>query len=131
MFLKEQIKNLIDRYDYDTDFLNAIRVALTEEDLGEISDNYHTFNSLYYQRMILTAALVKAHPEVSWKSHYHEDGTLPFGGGWFIVGFSTPQGEYTYHYQDNYWSLFECEELPIGKHWDGHTEDDVTRLLSL
>lgn len=131
MFLKEQIKNLLDSYDYQTDFLNGIYAALTADDLGEISDGYHTFNGLYYQRMILTAALVKAHPEVSWKSHYHEDGTLPFGGGWFIVGFTTPQGEYTYHYQDNYWSLFECEELPVGKHWDGHTEDDVTRLLSL
>ena len=29
------------------------------------------------------------------------------------------------------WNRFECEELPVAKHWDGHTEEDVTRLLSL
>ena len=27
--------------------------------------------------------------------------------------------------------MFDCEELPVGKHWDGHTEEDVTRLFSL
>jgi hypothetical protein len=27
--------------------------------------------------------------------------------------------------------LFDCVELERGKHWDGHTEEDVTRLLSL
>ena len=52
-------------------------------------------------------------------------------GGWFIVGIDTPEGSYTYHYEDNYFSLFDCEELECGKHWDGHTEKDVTRLLSL
>ena len=27
--------------------------------------------------------------------------------------------------------MFKCQELSNGKHWDGHTEDDVIRLLSL
>ena len=99
--------------------------------IGEVSDGYHTFNGLYYQRMILFAALVKQNKERAWKSHKHEDGELCFGGGWFIVGIDTPEGSYTYHYEDKDWDLFDCEELPVGKHWDGHTEDDVTRLLSL
>ena len=99
--------------------------------IGEMSDGYHTFNGLYYQRMVLFAALVKAHKDKAWKSWKHEDGELCFGGGWFIVGIDTPEGSYTYHYDKMYWNLFECEELPTAKHWDGHTEKDVTRLLSL
>ena len=99
--------------------------------IGEMSDGYHTFNSLYYQRMVLFAALVKAHKDKAWKSWKHEDGEPCFDGGWFIVGIDTPQGSYTYHYEDKYWNWFECKELPVAKHWDGHTEEDVTRLLSL
>ena len=81
--------------------------------------------------MFLFAALVKAHRDKSWKSLRHEDGELCFGGGWFIVGIDTPEGSYTYHYEDNYYSLFNCEELERGKHWDGHTDADVKRLMSL
>lgn len=99
--------------------------------IGEMSDGYHTFNGLYYQRMVLFSALVNAYQDRAWKSWKHEDGELCFGGGWFIVGIDTPQGSYTYHYEDKYWNWFECEELPVAKHWDGHTEKDVTRLLSL
>ena len=102
-----------------------------EGGIGEMSDGYHTFNGLYYQRMILFAALVKAYKDKAWKSHRHEDGELCFGGGWFIVGIETPEGGYTYHYEDKDWDRFDCEELPTAKHWDGHTEKDVTRLLSL
>lgn len=126
-----KIKKLLDKNSYDPNIIDALLTVLATNDIGEFSDGYHTFNSLYYQRMILTAALVKAHSDIAWKSHYHEDGSEPFGGGWFIVGFSTPQGEYTYHYQDEFWDMFECTELDVGKHWDGHTEDDVTRLLSM
>lgn len=106
-------------------------IAIPDGGIGELSDGYHTFNGLYHQRLILTAALVKAHKDIAWKSWKHEDGELCFGGGWFIVGFDTPKGGYTYHYEEKDWDLFDCEELPVGKHWDGHTEDDVERLLSM
>lgn len=99
--------------------------------IGEMSDGYHTFNGLYYQRMVLFAALVKAHKDKAWKSWKHEDGESCFGGGWFIVGIDTPEGSYTYHYKEKDWDMFDCMELPVSKHWDGHTEKDVTRLLSL
>lgn len=101
------------------------------KDIGELSDGFHTFNSLYEQRMILFAALVKAYKDRAWKSYRHEDGEYCFGGGWFIVGIDTPLGSYTYHYEEQYFDLFDCAELECGKHWDGHTEKDVTRLLSL
>lgn len=102
-----------------------------EGGIGEMSDGYHTFNGLYYQRMVLFAALVNAHKDKAWKSWKHEDGEPCFGGGWFIVGIDTPQGSYTYHYEAKDFDLFDCVELPVAKHWDGHTEEDVTRLLSL
>ena len=101
------------------------------DDISDLSDGYHTFKGLYYQRMILFATLVKQNRDKAWKSLRHEDGELCFGGGWFIVGIDTPKGSYTYHYEDAYFSLFDCEELERGKTWDGHTEKDVTRLLSL
>lgn len=58
-------------------------------DIRELSDGFHTFNSLYYQREILFATIVNTYKELSWKSERHEDGELCFGGGWFIVGIST------------------------------------------
>jgi hypothetical protein len=102
------------------------------DDIGELSDGFHTFNSLYEQRLILFAALVKAYKDKAWKSYRHEDGEYCFGGGWFIVGIDTPEGSYTYHYENKYWDMFDCPDLPMGKHWDGHTEADAeTRLMSL
>lgn len=106
-------------------------VPVPDGGIGELSDGYHTFNGLYYQRMMLFAALVKTYKDRAWKSRRHSDGEPCFGGGWFIVGIDTPQGGFTYHYEDKYFELFDCVELPNGKEWDGHTEDDVTRLLTL
>ena len=111
--------------------IEAICEVANVEDIGDLSDGYHTFNQLYYQRMMLFATIVKQNKERAWKSLRHEDGELCFGGGWFIVGVDTPEGSYTYHYEANFYSLFDCEELERSKHWDGHTEKDVTRLLSL
>ena len=109
----------------------AICEAAGVKEIDDLSDGFHTFNQLYYQRMMLFATIVKQNRDRAWKSLRHEDGELCFGGGWFIVGIDTPEGSYTYHYEDKYFSLFDCEELECGKHWDGHTEKDVTRLLSL
>lgn len=113
------------------EFPAADVVEIPEEGIEFLSDGYHTFNSLYFQRLVLFAALVKAYKDRAWKSWKHEDGEPCFGGGWFIVGIDTPHGSYTYHYEGKDFDLFECEELPVAKHWDGHTEADATRLLSL
>ena len=99
-------------------------------DVEKISDGYHTFADLYEQRLILSAALTKNNP-YAWKSKRHEDGSVPFGGGWFIMGFDTDEGCYTYHYELKDWDLFQCKELDKGKPWDGHTSKDVRRLLSI
>lgn len=101
------------------------------KEIDDLSDGFHTFRQLYYQRMMLFATIVKQNRDRAWKSFRHEDGELCFGGGWFIVGIDTPEGSYTYHYEDAYYGLFDCKELDRAKHWDGHIEKDVTRLLSL
>ena len=124
------------RGDGITDEMRAREKAICEvakvKDIGEVSDGFHTFNGLYEQRMILFAALVKAYKDKAWKSYRHEDGEYCFGGGWFIVGIDTPEGSYTYHYENKYWDMFDCVDLPRAKHWDGHTEADAeTRLMSL
>lgn len=101
--------------------------------IGDVSDGYHTFNNLYYQRAVLFASIVNQNADLSWKSLRHEDGKYCFdsNGEWFIVGIDTPEGPYTYHYEYKYWDLFKCKVLKNAKHWDGHDENDVTRLLSL
>lgn len=117
--------------DTEREKIKAICEIAGVSDIEDLSDGFHTFRQLYYQRMVLFATIVKQNKDRAWKSLRHEDGELCFGGGWFIVGIDTPEGSYTYHYEDNYFSLFDCKELERSKHWDGHTEIDVTRLLSL
>ena len=111
--------------------LDLSQEILNQYNIGELSDGYHTFNSLYEQRMYLFATIVNQNKDKAWKSYKHEDGELCFGGDWFIVGVDTPEGSYTYHYENKYWDLFECQELECGKKWDGHTDKDIDRMLSL
>lgn len=100
-------------------------------DIGDLSDGYHTFNELYYQRCVLFATIVNMNKNKAWKTRFHEDGEPCFGGGWFLVTIETPEGAYGYHYENKYWNLFDCKELKKAKHWDGYTDKDVGRLLSL
>lgn len=131
--LKTIIESNSDFNEDDISILNKILNIEPIEDIGELSDGYHTFNSLYHQRAILFATIVNQNKDKSWKSWKHEDGHYCFDsdGKWFIVGVDTPKGSYTYHYSKEYWDLFECNELEFGKPWDGHTEEDVDRLLLL
>ena len=117
--------------DTERERINAICEVAGISEIDDLSDGFHTFRQLYYQRMMLFAVIVKQNKDRAWKSLRHEDGELCFGGGWFIVGIDTPEGSCTYHYENKYFDLFDCEILDYGKHWDGHTEKDVTRLLSL
>lgn len=114
--------------------IDDICKAFNIDEIGDFSDGYHTFNQLYHQRAILFAVIVNQNSDVAWKSFKHEDGKYCFdsNGEWFIVGIDTPEGSFTYHYETSkYWDVFQCKEIPVGKHWDGHTEEDVTRLFSL
>jgi hypothetical protein len=116
-------------------YLDKQTGQIIEKDIGEFSDGYHTFNDLYKQRLYLSAALFNAYKERAWKSRKHSDGQLCFDGEYFIVGINTPLGPYTYHYKipcdDHYWDMFKCKELEVAPEWDGHTDKDVNRLMSL
>ena len=92
------------------------------------SDGYHTFKELYYHKLILFAALCNVYPDLAWKARKHHDGTM-YGEEWFIVGIETPEGCWSYHFDDG-WHLFKVKELEFAPEWDGHKGDDVSRLLS-
>ena len=102
-----------------------------EYTLNDMSDEYHSFGQLYEQRLVLSAIAFNAHADKAWKSYKHDDGELCFGGGWFIVGITTPEGDYAYHYPNEEWDKFNVPVLETAPAWDGHTADDVNRLLSL
>lgn len=99
---------------------------------GQISDGYHTFDELYAHRVRLFSTLMCAHPDKSWWSFKHHDGSV--WDGWIIAGIDTPAGPATYHLPVSEIEFFNegVRQLRRGKEWDGHTADDVLeRLKSL
>ena len=99
---------------------------------GSTSDGYHTFDELYYYRLLYNANMVNLIQYINdnypgkldikiYKSYKHDDGNLCFGGGWFIVQMETPYGQITNHYENKYWYMFNCIQLPYGRKWDAHT----------
>ena len=79
--------------------------------------------------MILFATICNNFNDKSWKSLYHHDGTMY--DDYFIVGIETPEGQFTYHYNIEHWDMFHVKELDKAPEFDGHTSNDVTRLLTL
>lgn len=97
---------------------------------SQISDGYHTFEELYFHRMILFSIICKTFKNKAWRSEKHHDNTM--FDNYFIVGVSTPNGQYSYHYHMEYWDHFDgVKVLEKAPEWDGHTPDNVDRLLSL
>lgn len=112
--------------------LNSIIELAKESGISRkgISDGYHTFDELYYHRMVLFSLVCNANPEVAWKSKQHHDGTM-FDETSFICGIETPEGQYSYHYHLDHWDKFKVKELEFAPEWDGHMPKDITRLYSL
>ncbi len=100
-----------------------------EGDMGKVSDGSHTFNELYYHRMILFSIICNQNKELAWKSWKHDDGSM--FDDYFIVGLTTKKGDYSYHYHKNYWDKFNVKELEFAPKYDGHLPSDITRLLTL
>lgn len=100
------------------------------ENKGEISDGYHTFNELYYYRMLYNAAFFNSLPK-AWvhKSKKHHDGEECFGGGWFIVMANLPTGQISNHYELKDWELFQIPEKEVADEWDGHTPKEAAERL--
>lgn len=95
----------------------------------DISDTHHTFRDLYRHRMILTKIIAESYPQYAWKSKQHHDGSM-FDGD-FIVGFTTPKGQYSYHYKLENWDFFDVPVLDRAPEYDGHQPNDIDRLISL
>ena len=92
------------------------------DDLCNLTDGNHSFEELYYHRMILTAALFSLVPDKCWKTKQQDNGPCP--EGYFLVGIETPEGQATYHYKIEYWNLFDSiKEIPVAPTFDGHTAD--------
>ena len=49
-------------------------IKIPETGIDDLSDGFHTFKQLYYQRMMLFATIVKQNKNKAWKSLRHEDG---------------------------------------------------------
>ena len=94
-----------------------------------VSDGYHTFEELYDHRMILFSVILNSNKSKSWKSKFHDDGTMY--KDYFIVGIETKEGSYTYHYHISNWDMFDVKELKKAPKWDGHLPSDITRLLNI
>lgn len=109
------------------DMINQQIAAL--ENGGTISDGYHTFDELYYHRMMLFSVICRDHKEKAWKSKQHQDGSM--FDDYFIVGITTPAGDFTYHYHEQHWGVFDVKEIERAPEWDGHTSDDIIRLMLL
>ena len=101
-----------------------------ETDMGEVSDGYHTFNELYYYRMLYNAAFFNLLPK-EWvhKSKRHHNGEECFGGGWFIVMANLPTGQISNHYELKDWDLFKIPEKEFADEWDGHTPQEAAERL--
>ena len=112
------------------------------ENIGEVSDGYHTFNELYDYRMLYNAAFFNSlafydsWAEGSWsvdydvhKSKKHSDGEDCFGGGWFIVMAELPTGQISNHYEMKYWDLFKIPEKEKANQYDGHTPQQAAERL--
>ena len=105
---------------------------------SDIRDEYHTMSELYYNRMILFSVICglvnkKNNDKVyAWRSKNHHEVDGPMFDGYFIVGVSTPEGNYAYHYQLKYWDHFDnCLILDNAPEYDGHESKDIGRLYSL
>jgi hypothetical protein len=110
------------------------KTYISEDQIGTLSDGYHTFDELYNFRKMYNAAAFNAWTKDGLynvhKSKRHNDGMECFGGGWFIVMAVLPTGQVSNHYKMEDWDLFQCPEEEIVKFpYDGHTAQDVLNRL--
>lgn len=131
--IESEADNWQDTYtDCMRDNLLTILDSLQQEqiDMGEVSDGYHTFNELYYYRMLYNAAFFNLLPK-EWvhKSKRHHTGEECFSGGWFIVMANLPTGQISNHYELKDWDLFQVPEKEFSDEWDGHTPQEAADRL--
>ena len=107
------------------------KVRVVELGRHDTSDGYHTFDELYDHRIALFFALMRSHPQISWRANNHADGTGY--DNFFICGMELPSGQVTYHVPNERW--IELDNYGISTysrapHWDGHSPQDVVDRLN-
>lgn len=104
------------------------KTYLHEDETGDISDGYHTFNEPYGYRTLYNAAffneLAKGDIKAR-KSHKRHDGEERPGGGWLIVMAEPPTGQISDHHGNRYRESFNIPEPDTAWEWDGHTPDEA------
>lgn len=127
---KEFIAESLDKSCKRSNNFNLKEFHMRATDIGDISDGSHTFDELYYHRMILFSIICNTYKDSAWRSWRHSDGSMY--KDYFIVGITTPLGDYSYHYHQDYWNKFDnIKLLDTAPEWDGHRPEDIDRLLSL
>lgn len=112
--------------------INRDILSLKEKGIStkNISDGYHTFEELYYQRTVLLSIICNTYPNISWKSKKHfDEENDPMFEGYFIIGINTPTGEATYHIKLKYWEMFDVPEIEHAPKNDGYSSDEVLKRL--
>lgn len=120
------------------------------DDIGSVSDGYHTFDELYEHRVTLYIAFCRViasqadvklcsvdsvpysvlHPERSiWRSKVHSNGSS--FEGWFVLGIGRTYGnQITYHIPMKYWDDTEfADTLDKAPEYDGHSSQDVLQRI--
>lgn len=125
--LTKEVSGFKSKDEWATDTINEQILAM--DDPSQISDGAHTFDELYYHRMILFSMVCNQNRHYAWKSKLHDNGSMI--DGMFIVGIETPEGQVTYHYPLEFWDNFKVNRVKVAPVWDGHTSEDIDRLISL
>jgi len=106
------------------------------DDIGKVSDGYHTFKELYDHRIILFLSLVdmyldEALVDAVWSDTHHDGEKLD---GWLIVSvdLGLDFGQVSYHMPEDYRYILEASHIDFvdkAPKWDGHTSEDVLNKL--
>lgn len=109
---------------------NGVELLSSTEEVGQVSDGYHTFDELYDHRCNLFLLSMMQMPKDSWWSNKHSDGEQ--WDGWFIAGINLPTGVITYHLPTELYEVVAAtgaKELEFAPEWDGHTSSDVIERI--
>lgn len=106
------------------------------EQVGLLSDGFHTYNELYAHRIELSITLAKQMAakfgRSVWISKVQSDGK-PVEEGWMLLGINKRKGDQiTYHIPIACWDRCAkfAENLKRAPEYDGHTAADVLERLA-
>ena len=100
---------------------------MSMDDMGNMSDGYHTFDELYEHRHALFLALMGAAESFSGRAWIDSSGL----DGWFLAGIDCPVGQVSYHLPDRLLPVAQKQVTPgyIRAPYDGYTAADVLLRL--